>query len=319
MSLIRFVEPMLLLQTDKLPEGGAWLHEIKVDGYRAIAGRSGNSILFRSRRDNDFTRKFPSIAKALRSLPDETLVDGEVAALDELGRPAFNLLQNYQSAWGALVYFVFDLLMFKGESLLNKSLDERKAILEQQIVPRLQEPLRYMEPIEGRMEDIIRAVKEHGLEGLVAKRRDSKYEPGRRTGAWQKMRVDKTHSFVIGGYTIGGSTFDALVFGYYNDNGKLLYASRTRNGFTPLSRADLLKRMKPLEVEVCPFVNLPQAKEGRWGAGLTAAKMKDCVWLRPQLVGDFQFTEWTGDGHLRQSSFIGLRTDKNAKDVVRET
>jgi len=183
-----------------------------------------------------------------------------VAALDEQGRPVFNLLQNYQSARVTLVYFVFDLLMFKGESLLNKSLDERKAILEQQIVPKLQEPLRYMEPIEGRMEDILRAVKEHGPEGLVAKRRDSKYEPGRRSGAWQKMRVDKTHSFVIGGYTIGGSTFDALIFGYY-DEGKLLYASRTRNGFTPLSRADLLKRMKPLEAKVCPFANLPQERK----------------------------------------------------------
>lgn len=317
MSIIRFIEPMLLLQTDNLPEGDAWLHEIKLDGYRAIAGRSGNRILFRSRRDNDFTRKFPSIAKAFRSLPDETLVDGEVAALDEQGRPSFNLLQNYQSAHGTLVYFVFDLLMFTGESLLNKPLDERKAILEEQIVPKLQEPLRYMEPIEGRMEDIIRTVKEHGLEGLVAKRLDSKYEPGRRSGAWRKMRVDKTHSFVIGGYTIGGSTFDALVFGYY-DQGKLLYASRTRNGFSPVSRADLLKRMKPLEIKECPFANLPQAKEGRWGAGLTAAKMKDCVWLRPQLVGEFQYTEWTGDGHLRQSSFIGVRTDKKAKDVVRE-
>jgi len=197
-SIIRFIEPMLLLQTGKLPEGTAWLHEVKLDGYRAIAGRSGNSILFRSRRDNDFTGKFPPIAKAFRSLPDETLVDGEVAALDERGRPSFNLLQNYQSARGSLVYFVFDLLIFKGESLLNQPLDERKAILEQQIVPKLQEPLRYMEPIEGRMEDIIRAVKEHGLEGLVAKRRDSKYEPGRRSGAWRKMAVEKTQSFVIG-------------------------------------------------------------------------------------------------------------------------
>jgi ATP-dependent DNA ligase len=226
-SIIRFIEPMLLLQTDKLPEGAAWLHEVKLDGYRAIAGRSGNCILFRSRRDNDFTRKFPSIAKAFRSLPDETLVDGEVAALDEQGRPSFNLLQNYQSTRGALVYFVFDLLLFRGESLLNKPLDDRKAILEQQIVPKLQ------------MEDIIRAVKEHGLEGLVAKRRDSKYEPGRRSGAWRKMRGDKTHLFVIGGYTIGGSTFDALVFGYY-DKGELLYASRTRNGLTrcePVYRA----------------------------------------------------------------------------------
>lgn len=317
MSIIRFIEPMLLLQTDRLPEGDAWLHEVKIDGYRAIAGRSGDRILFRSRRDNNFTGRFPSIAKAFRSLPDETLVDGEVAAVDEQGRPSFNLLQNYKSGRGALVYFVFDLLIFKGESLLNKPLDERKVILEQQIVRKLQEPLLYVEPIEGRMGDLIRAVREHELEGLVAKRRDSRYEPGKRSGAWRKMTLEKTQSFVIGGYTIGGSTFDALVFGYY-DEGKLLYVSRTRNGFTPVSRADLLKKMKPLEVKQCPFAHLPQAKEGRWGAGLTAAKMEDCVWLRPQLVGEFEFTEWTGDEHLRRSSFVGLRTDKKSKDIVRE-
>lgn len=260
---MKFIEPMLLLQTDKLPEGAAWLYEIKIDGYRAIAGRSGNKILFRSRRGNDFTRKFASIANALRSLPNETLVDGEVAALDEQARPSFNLLQNYQSSRGALVYFVFDLLIFRGESLLNKPLDERKAILAEEIVPKLQEPLLYVEPIEGKMEDLIRAVREHGLEGLVAKRRDSKYEPGRRSGAWRKMPVEKTQSFVIGGYTIGGSTFDAVVFGFY-EQGKLIYASRSRNGFTPVSRADLLKKMKPLEVKECPFANLPQEKEGRW-------------------------------------------------------
>jgi DNA ligase D-like protein (predicted ligase) len=311
---VKFIEPMLLLQTDTLPQG--WLYEIKIDGYRALAGRSGDRILFRSRRDNDFSRKFPSIAKALRTLLDETLIDGEVAALDEQGRPSFNLLQNYQSAKGTLVYFVFDLLIFKGEILVDKPLDERKALLEGQIVPKLQAPLCYMEPVEGRMEDIIRAVKAHGLEWLVAKRRDSKYEPGKRSGAWRKMRVNKSQPFVIGGYTVGGSTFDAVVFGYY-ENGKLLYASRSRNGFTPVSRADLIRKMKPLEVKQCPFANLPQAKEGRWGAGLAAVKMKDCVWLKPQLVGEFEYAEWTGDGHLRHSSFLGL-VNKKVKDVKRE-
>ena len=180
MLIIRFIEPMLLLQTDKLPEGAAWLHEVKLDGYRAIAGRSGNSILFRSRRDNDFTRKFPSIAKAFGSLPDETLVDGEVAALSSTQKTVLQSPPELPIRSGPLVYFVFDLLMFKGESLLNKPLDERKAILEQQIVPKLQEPLRYMEPIEGRMEDLIRAVREHGLEGLVAKRRRRSTSPALR-------------------------------------------------------------------------------------------------------------------------------------------
>jgi bifunctional non-homologous end joining protein LigD len=149
------------------------------------------------------------------------------------------------------------------------------------------------------------------------KRFDSRYEPGQRSAAWQKMRVNQGQEFVIGGYTIGGATFDALVFGYY-DGGNLIYAARTRNGFTPKLRAELLKKFKPLEIAECPFANLPEKKAGRWGAGLTAAKMEGCRWLRPSLVGQFEFVEWTEDAHLRHSRFIGLREDKKARDVRRE-
>jgi ATP-dependent DNA ligase len=151
----------------------------------------------------------------------------------------------------------------------------------------------------------------------VAKRRDSRYEPGLRSGAWQKMRINQGQEFVIGGYTIGGTTFDALVFGYY-DGGKLIYAARTRNGFTPKLRAELLKKFKGLETTECPFANLPEKKAGRWGAGLTAAKMDECRWLKPKLVAQFEFVEWTADAHLRHSRFIALRDDKRATDVVRE-
>jgi ATP-dependent DNA ligase len=131
-------------------------------------------------------------------------------------------------------------------------------------------------------------VKAQSLEGLVAKRRDSRYEPGLRSGAWMKMRVNAGQEFVIGGYTLGGATFDALVFGYYDDD-KLIYAARTRNGFTPKLRAELRKKFKPLEIKGCPFANLPEKKAGRWGAGLTAAKMEACRWLKPLLVGQFEF------------------------------
>jgi bifunctional non-homologous end joining protein LigD len=155
------------------------------------------------------------------------------------------------------------------------------------------------------------------LEGLVAKRRDSIYEPGGRSGAWRKMRVNQGQEFVIGGYTVGGATFDALVYGYY-DGAKLIYAARTRNGFTPKLREELMKRFRDLETAECPFDNLPEARSGRWGAGLTAAKMIDCRWLKPTLVGQFEFTEWTPENHLRHSRFIGLREDKKAKDVRRE-
>src|SRR5450432_3061860 len=132
------------------------------------------------------------------------------------------------------------------------------------------------------------------------------------------MRVNRGQELVIAGYTPSAKNFDALVIGYYEGD-KLIYAARTRNGFTPASRAELFKKLKPLEIAECPFANLPEKKAGRWGAGLTAAKMVDCRWLRPELVGQFEFVEWTADSHLRHSRFMGLREDKNPRDVLRET
>lgn len=123
---------------------------------------------------------------------------------------------------------------------------------------------------------------------------------------------------MIGGYTIGSKSFDALIFGYYDDAGRLIYAARTRNGFTPASRAQLSKRFRGLEIKDCPFANLPEAKSGRWGQGLTKAKMADCRWLKPTLVAQFEFLEWTGENHLRHTRFMGLRDDKDARDVRRE-
>jgi bifunctional non-homologous end joining protein LigD len=131
------------------------------------------------------------------------------------------------------------------------------------------------------------------------------------------MRVNQGQEFVIAGYTPAPKNFDALVIGYYRGT-TLIYAARTRNGFTPAFRAELFSKLTPLEVADCPFANLPEKKAGRWGAGLTAAKMAECRWLKPELVGQFEFVEWTEDAHLRHSRFMGLRTDKRAKDVIRE-
>lgn len=161
------------------------------------------------------------------------------------------------------------------------------------------------------------AVKAHGFEGIVAKRLDSPYEAGRRSGAWLKMRVNQGQEFVIGGYTSSPRNFDALIFGYYQ-GGRLLCAARTRNGFTAAIRAQLYRRFRALEVPECPFANLPELKSGRWGQGLTAEKMKLCHWLKPVLVGEFEFVEWTPDDHLRHARFIGLRDDKDPKRVCRE-
>jgi bifunctional non-homologous end joining protein LigD len=313
----RFVEPMLLLRQERLPEGPGWVYEIKLDGYRALAIKSDGKLALRSRNGNEFNSRYPAIAKALQALPDETVVDGEVVALDGEGRPSFNLLQNYISFKALLIYYVFDVITLDVCDLKGEPLTRRRTLLEQHILPRLSEPIRLSPQFRASVTDLISSVKAQGLEGLVAKRADSKYEPGRRSGAWQKIRVNRGQEFVIGGYTVGGDTFDALIFGYY-DEGRLLYVGRTRNGFTPSLRSGLMKSFSGLGASECPFTNLPESKGGRWGQGLTVEKMKDCRWLRPALVGQFEFAEWTPDNHLRHSRFIALRDDKKPQDVQRE-
>ena len=216
-----------------------------------------------------------------------------------------------------LHFFIFDLLMLQGREVMAEPLVKRRELIEKHILPKLADPIRYSPILEASLADLIRSVKAQGLEGLIAKRRDSRYEPGLRSGTWQKMRVNQGQEFVIAGYTPSLKNFDALVIGYY-ERAKLIYAARTRNGFTPASRAELFKKFKPLEIKECPFANLPENKAGRWGEGLTATKMVECRWLKPQLVAQFEFVEWTSDGHLRHSRFMGLREDKKAKDVRRE-
>ncbi len=312
-----FVEPMLLVRTEMLPDDEQrWEYQLKFDGYRAIAFKTGGILHLRSRNDNDFTRRYPAIVRGLAKLPDETVIDGELVALDEEGRPSFNALQNSDPRT-PVRYYIFDVMVLAGRDVTGETLDTRRALLEQKVVPTLTEPVHYTGPLTASLRDLIHSVKAQGLEGLVAKRRASRYEPGQRSGAWQKMRVNRGQEFVIGGYTIGTKTFDAIIFGYY-DGDRLLYAARTRNGFTPPLRQQLFKTFRPLEILDCPFANLPEAKSGRWGQGLTKAKMADCRWLEPVLVGQFEFVEWTPDNHLRHSTFIGLRHDKSPRDVGRE-
>ncbi len=255
--------------------------------------------------------------KALASMPDDTVIDGEVVALDPEGRPSFNLLQNYGSAGAPLHFFIFDVLVLNGKDVMDEPLTKRRQLLERHVLPKLAEPIRYSPILPGKIKDLVHSVKLQHLEGLIAKRCDSKYESGERSGAWLKMGVNQGQEFVIAGYTVSLKNFDALVIGYY-ENGKLIYAARTRNGFTPASRAQLFKKLKPLEIAECPFANLPEKKPGRWGAGLTAAKMKACRWLQPLVVGQFEFVESTDDLHLRHSRFVGLRDDKKATSVRRK-
>jgi ATP-dependent DNA ligase len=274
-------------------------------------------VHLRSRNDNDFSGRYPGVVKGLAKMPDNTVIDGEVIAFDDDGRPSFNALQNYGSAAAPVIYYVFDVMVLAGRDVMREPLEKRRELLEQKVLPKLAEPVRYASSLDAALPVLVQSVKEQGFEGLVAKRRTSVYESGLRTGAWMKMRVNRGQEFVIGGYTRGTKTFDALIFGYYEGE-KLIYVARTRNGFTPVMRAQLFKKFKGLEISECPFANLPEARSGRWGQGLTKAKMAECQWLKPELVGQFEFLEWTGDNHLRHSKFVGLREDKNARDVVRE-
>ena len=308
---------MLLLRSATLPSGDRWSYELKLDGYRAVAFKRQGIVHLRSRNDSDFNARYPAVTRALSNMPDDTIIDGEIVALDQDGRPSFNLLQNYGSAAAAVVYYVFDVMMLEGRDVMREPLVTRRQFLERKVLPTLIEPVRYSAPLDADLAVLIHSVKVHGLEGLVAKRSSSPYEPGLRSGAWMKMRVNRGQEFVIGGYTRGTRTFDALVLGCY-ERGELIYVARTRNGFTPATREKLFRAFKEFEIDACPFANLPEAKSGRWGQGLTQAKMADVQWLQPVLVGQFEFLEWTADNHLRHSSFVALRTDKRASDVVRE-
>jgi bifunctional non-homologous end joining protein LigD len=312
-----FIDPMLLLRTDHLPDdAGRWDYQLKFDGYRAIAYKRQGEVHLRSRNDSDFNARYPGVVRGLAALPDQTVIDGELVAFDSQGRPSFNALQNH-AASTPVCYYVFDVMILAGRDLKAEPFESRRRWLERRVVPTLAEPVRYVGQLDPSLPDLVHSVKREGLEGLVAKRRDSRYEAGRRSGAWLKMRINRGQEFVIGGYTIGATTFDALIFGYYDD-GYLVYAARTRNGFTPPLRQKLFRIFRPLEVRDCPFVNLPETRSGRWGEGLTRAKMADCRWLKPVLVGQFEFLEWTGDHHLRHAKFVGLRDERNARDVRRE-
>jgi bifunctional non-homologous end joining protein LigD len=311
---VEFIQPMLAATASELPRASDdWIYEIKLDGYRCVAGRDSSEAKLWSRRGNLFTRDFPSIARACASLPDDTLIDGEIVALDGTGRVSFNLLQHRRSGASAIRFYAFDLLVYRRRSMLGVELSKRRQLLAG-LIPQVSESIQLSESFEVAPAELLRVAKELGLEGIVAKNKRSRYEPGKRSGAWIKYKINKGQEFVIGGYT-QGNPFDAVVVGYYRD-GKLVFASKVRNGFVPRLRRELASRLRPLETDTCPFDNLPERKRTQWA--LTKEEMKKCVWLRPALVAAIEFTEWTPDGHLRSATFAGLREDKDPRAVVRE-
>jgi ATP-dependent DNA ligase len=236
--------------------------------------------------------------------------------LDESGRPDFNLLQNFRTAASRIHYFVFDILIYKNRDLTRLPLIERREIMRP--VLKFKSPrIRISDYVEASATDILNAVREQGLEGIVGKRKDSLYEPGKRSGAWIKYRVNRGQELVIGGYIPGTHGIDSVIVGYYKGD-ELIYVARVRNGFVPASRRQMFEKMRLLVIPECPFGNLPEKHRSRWGDGLTAEDMKKCVWVRPKLVAQIEFLEWTESNHLRHSKFARLRGDKDPRGVVKE-
>ncbi len=336
---LAFTEPMECLAVARLPEGPEWVYELKLDGYRAQAIRDVRGVRLLSRNGKDLTKRFPLVVDAIMHAIDvDTVIDGELVALDVDGRPSFNALQN-ADAESPVVFYAFDVLTQAGEDTKAMPLRDRISILDVAYIPSMHAQL--CDNFPGPATDFAAAVKRLGGEGVVAKRLDRKYEPGKRSGSWVKMRLNVGQEFVIGGFTPGSNGFDSVIVGYYqpapplsaadrkalppsrrqyvSQPPQLVYVARVRAGFVPASRRDLFRLLKPLTTTQCPFVNLPEAQSGRWGQGLTPEKMKECIWVRPELVARFDFLEWTGSHHVRHIKFIGMREDKDPRKVTRES
>jgi bifunctional non-homologous end joining protein LigD len=307
---------MMATRAASLPDGSEWSYEVKWDGYRAEAIKSGDLVALASRNLKDITGQFPAIAAAAARMPAQSaILDGEIVALDAEGHPSFQALHHWSFAGLSLVYYAFDLLHLNGRDLTKHPLDERRAALRKVIDGTA--PLLLSEPLPGRPQEITEAVRRLGLEGVVAKKRRSTYTPGRRSDAWIKVRFAQRQELVVGGYKPTAAAFDSLLVGYYEGR-KLMCAGKVRNGFTPALRAQVFDAMRPLETPRCPFANLPSSKSSHWGEGITLEEMSAINWVKPVLVAEVSFAEWTRDGSLRHAAFIALRDDKPARSVVRE-
>jgi bifunctional non-homologous end joining protein LigD len=314
-----FVEPMKALLVKDLPRGPEWMYEVKFDGFRIEAIKNKGTICLVSRNGKDLTRRFNEVAEGLRKLPaGDAVLDGEVVAVDEKGVSSFQLLQTYQEVGlgrQPLLYYVFDLVQLEGRDLQGLPLSKRKELLGA-LLAGMPECIRFSAGLQGDSLRLLDEMKKHGLEGVVAKRRDSKYQAGQRSGAWVKFKWSNEQEFVIGGYTPpkGERTaFGSVLVGYY-ENGKLIFASKVGSGFDTRLLKSLYERFQDLRRTSCPFANLPERVPG----GLSASEMRRCTWVEPKLVCQVRFAEWTRDHHLRQPLFLGLREDKDPVTVVRE-
>ena len=316
-----FIPPMKALGTDAVPEG-SWRCEIKFDGYRAVAVLNDGKVELWSRNHKPLDADYPEVVAALARIKCRNAVlDGEVVALDAEGRSRFQLLQGRDlGERPVIVFYLFDIMHLDGCSTMTLPLEDRQRLL-LELLRKPKEPLQVSTWFDDvAPTDFLDAAREQGLEGIVVKKHGSLYEAGQRSGAWLKCKVHGEQEFVIGGFTPPQRSrpfFGAILIGYYQD-GQLLYAGKVGTGFNYALLKSLHGEFLKRQRAECPFSNLPMERKPRFGRGMTRGEMKKVTWISPKLVAQIKFAEWTNDGVLRQPVFLGLRTDKAAKDVRRE-
>ena len=315
----RAIHPMLATLVDQPFDDDEWLFEIKWDGYRAVAFLDGRSTRLVSRNQNDLTEAYPELHAAGDFVKARTaILDGEIVALDEHGRSSFGLMQQRTGVGEGgrrirrtrddipVIYYVFDLLYLDGYNLMRADLEQRKALLSSILVPG--DTIRYSDHYIGRGKALFAAAAQQRLEGIIAKRRQSCYLP-KRTREWLKIKIVKRQECVIGGYTDprgARKNFGSIVLGLYDDRGRLVPVGQAGSGFTQQSHAEMWKRLEALQSNRNPFFGKVESD-------------RRVHYLKPELVAEIKFGEWTHEGHgggikMRAPVFEGLRFDKKAKD-----
>ena len=297
---------MLATLIDEPFDSEDWIFEKKFDGFRALAHKT-RTVKLLSRNNLSFNARFPDLVKEVRSLPGSFVLDGEIVILDKKGKSQFQLLQNYQTeAIGTPYYYLFDILSYDGKDLTSFPLIERRAFLRALLKKHPSKYLRFSEHIETKGKAFFKKAKKEGWEGIIGKRKESLYTSAR-SRDWVKIKVHQRQEFVIGGYTAPRGSrkkFGALLIGVYKGK-NLLYAGHVGGGFNRALLSSVYKELRKCVSPVCPFSEEPKANE-------------KVVWLKPKLVCEVSFTEWTRSGNLRHPIFEGLRPDKPAHKVIRE-
>jgi bifunctional non-homologous end joining protein LigD len=277
---------MLATAADRLPTDPIWTYEVKWDGFRTLAIKSGSTVRLLSRNLKNLTGDYPGIASAIARLkPADVVLDGEIVAIDADGRPSFQALQHRRPASVAVAYYAFDVLQLDGESLLDRPLDERRRRLKA-LLKSAPAPVLLSEPLPGSPSDIEGEIRRLGLEGVVAKCRDSTYRPGQRSDAWVKVKFSARQEFVMGGYTPAGRNFDSILIGYFQER-RLYFAARVRAGFTPHLRGEVFRRIATKPARSCTFVNVSNSSgKSRMGRGIAAPSMAGFRRVKPKTFAE---------------------------------